>query len=135
MRGMMCDQELWNKAIDMLIETKAFDCEQSGVEIDNRIIKLVAALLARHNALEARIKQINVRYECDKCECLFIPGGKGSETTCATCIKEDLNALKDAARPVVAACRAADEDSELDDRIGGEMLFKLAALVGEEGND
>ena len=43
------------------------------------------------------------------------------------------NALVEAVRPVVTACFAADADGELDERIDGEMLFKLAALVGEEG--
>ena len=45
----------------------------------------------------------------------------------------ELAALVEAARPVVEACYAADTDGELDERIDGEMLFKLAALVGEEG--
>lgn len=43
--------------------------------------------------------------------------------------------LRLAARLVVDACYAADADGELDDRIDGEMLFKLAALVGEENSE
>lgn len=53
-----------------------------------------AELEASYNALEARIKNINVWHECDKCGCLFIPGGKGAETTCGKCLKEELNALR-----------------------------------------
>ena len=45
-------------------------------------------------------------------------------------LKGELAALKEAVRPVVTACYAAYADGELDERIDGEMLFKLAAQVG-----
>ena len=48
-------------------------------------------------------------------------------------LEAELAALVEAARPVVTACYAADADGELDERIDGDMLFKLTALVGEEG--
>jgi hypothetical protein len=35
-------QDIWSKAIDLLIETEAFNVEPLGVDIDNRVIKLVA---------------------------------------------------------------------------------------------
>jgi len=47
-------------------------------------------------------------------------------------LQKELAALKAAAGLVVKACHAADADGELDDRIDGEMLFKLARLCGEE---
>ena len=71
-----------------------------------------AALEAENNALKARIRSINVWSECDKCECLFIPGGKGGETTCGTCLKEERDALlarHNALREAVAWERECDE--------------------------
>ena len=52
-----------------------------------------AELEARHNALKARTRSINVWSECDKCEYLFIPSGKGSETKCGTCLRTRHNEL------------------------------------------
>lgn len=38
--------------------------------------------------------------ECDVCNCLFIPGGKGTELSCGTCIKERMMRMEKALRSI-----------------------------------
>ena len=59
----MSEQAIWNRAIDMLSETGAFNCEPDGVDIDNRVIKLVAALLARVARLEEALREAATKLE------------------------------------------------------------------------
>lgn len=66
---------------------------------------------------EKRYKSsISACHECDKCFCLFIPGGRGMETTCGTCLRAERDTLKaDLARvraDLERALRALEQERE-----------------------
>lgn len=77
--------------------------ENEQLKLDIDVCK--NALRSEHDTMlmNDKLKQENEMLkrpavECGKCGALFIPGGKGSESTCGTCLKEDQAKLIEALR-------------------------------------
>jgi len=79
-----------SRALDRLGEsTIGIKSEESELVSDIRIaLRHIASLSRRVAELEAELSRTRKHaVECDKCFCLFVPGGRDSETTCGTCLK------------------------------------------------